>query len=188
MQKYINFDIIISELNDKGVLAEGVKTLWRELMENILIVCLDKVLRHDIIRALSKELQFLYADIDEILEYEMLNNQPASIQESSSMLNSLEQSSIDRALGFNKCVLGISRELFVSNDNFAIFKMPKIFIGVSKAFLIARSKNDVNRLEQELLMFDMVDNLVKQNCDIVIEKGVMSPEEICREILSKLKK
>ena len=157
-------------------------------MENILIVCLDKVLRHDIIRVLSKELGFLYADIDEILEYEMLNNSSTSLHEASDRLNYLEQSSINRALSFNKCVLGISKEVFVSNDNFEMFRMPKVFIALSKAHLIAKSKWDMNKLEQELLMFDKIDNLAKQNCDIVIDKGVKSVEEICEEILSQLNK
>ena len=157
-------------------------------MENILIVCLDKVLRQDIIRVLSKELGFLYADIDEILEFEILNNSATSLAQAKDKLNELEQSSINRALQFNKCVLGVSKELFVSNDNFQMFKMPKIFIELSKAYLIARSKWDINKLEQELLMFDKVDNLVKQNCDIVVDKGVKSVEDICKEILSQLKK
>lgn len=157
-------------------------------MENILIVCLDKDLRHDVIRALSKELGFLYADIDEILEYEMLNNYSTSLADANDKLSQLEQSSISRALGFNKCVLGISKELFVSNDNFEMFKMPKVFIALSKAHLIARSKWDMNRLEQELLLFDKIDNLIKQNCDMVVDKGVKSVSEICEEILAQLNK
>lgn len=157
-------------------------------MENILIVCLDKGLRQDVIRGLSKELGFLYADIDEILEYEMLNNYSTSLADANDKLIQLEQASINRALGFNKCVLGISKELFVSNDNFTMFKMPRVFIVLSKAHLIARSKWDTNRLEQELLLFDKIDNLIKQNCDIVVDKGVKSVNEICEEILSQLNK
>ena len=157
-------------------------------MENILIVCLDKVLRQDIIRVLSKELGFLYADIDEILEFEILNNSSAPLAEANNKLMELEQSSINRALQFNKCVLGVSKELFVSNDNFEMFKMPRVFVLLSKAHLIARSKWDANKLEQELLMFDKVDSLVKQNCDIVVDKGAKSVEDICKEIVSQLKK
>ena len=157
-------------------------------MGNILIVCLDKILRQDIIRVLSKELGFLYADIDEILDYEILNNSVTSLAEASDKLNNLEQSSINRALGFNKCVFGISKELFISNDNFEMFKMPKVFVALSKAHLIAKSKWDTNKLEQELLMFDKIDNVVKQNCDIVIDKGVKSVDEICEEIVNQLKK
>ena len=156
-------------------------------MENILIVCLDKDLRHDIIRVLSKELNFLYADIDEILEYEILNNSSTALVDAADKLNELEKDSINRALQFNKCVLGVSKEVFVSNDNFDMFKMPRVFVTLSKAHLIARSKWDVNRLEQELLIFDKVDNLVKQNCDIVIDKGVKSVKEVCDEILNQLK-
>ena len=157
-------------------------------MENILIVCLDKVLRQDIIRVLSKELGFLYADIDEILEYEILNNPSASLADAKDRLNELEQSSIKRAVQFNKCVLGISKELFVSNDNFEMLKMPKVFIVLSKAYLIARYKRDINRLEQELLLFDKVDGFIKETCDIVIDKGIKSPEEICCEIITQFTK
>ena len=154
-------------------------------MENILIVCADKILRRDIIRVLSKELGFLYADIDEILDYEILNNSSTVLDEANEKLNNLERYSITRALEFGKCVLGISNELFISNDNFNMLKMPRVFISLSKAHLIARSKWDMNRLEQELLMFDKIDKLVKQNCNIIIDKGVKSIEEVCQEILSQ---
>lgn len=157
-------------------------------MENILIVCADKILRQDIIKVLSKELEFLYADIDEILDYEILNKSSSSLADANDMLNDLEKSSIIRALEFSKCVLGISNELFVSNDNFEMFKIPRVFIELSKAHLIARSKWDMNKLEQELLMFDRIDRLVKQNCNIVIDKGIKSAEEIVEEILSQFKK
>ena len=157
-------------------------------MENILIVCLDKLLRQDIMRVLSKELGFLYADIDEILSYEMLNSSTISLLDANERMEALERASISRALDFDKCVLGISKELFVSNDNFEMFKMPKVFIMLSKAHLIAKSKWDISRLEQELLMFDKIDNLIKLNCDIVVDKGIKSVDEICQEIVSQLNK
>jgi hypothetical protein len=46
----------------------------------------------------------------------------------------------------------------------------------------------MNKLEQALLMFDRIDRLVKQNCNIVIDKGIKSAEEIAEEILSQFKK
>lgn len=156
-------------------------------MKNILIVCADKMLRQDIAKVLAKELGFLYADIDEILDYELLNCKDATIIDANEQMQQLEVKSIVKALEFDKCVLSISSNLFVSNANFKLFNNPKVFICLSKAYLIARSKYDAHKLEQELLLFDRINKLISINCDVVIDKGVNSVEELVKQIIEHLK-
>jgi hypothetical protein len=47
---------------------------------------------------------------------------------------------------------------------------------------------DINRLEQELLLFDKINKLVEINCDIMVDMGVKSIDEVCNEIIDNLKK
>lgn len=156
-------------------------------MKNILIVCADKILRQDISRVLARELGFLYADIDEILDYELLSGKDATLIDAGEQLQQLEVKSIVKALGFDKCVLSVSCNLFVSNANFKLFNMPKVFVCLSKSHMIARSKFDSHRLEQELLLFDKINRLISINCEIVMDRDVKTVEEIVQHIIEKLK-
>jgi len=155
-------------------------------MKNILIVCADKNLRKDVSKVLARELGFLYTDVDEILDYELINSNLNSLTEAGALMHELEQKSIKRALEFDRCVLTMSCNLFVSNANFRVFNMPKIFIALPKSYFVAKFKADNNRLEQELLLFDKINKLISINCEIVMDKGTRAIEDICGEILAKL--
>ena len=159
-------------------------------MQNILIVCADKELRKDLSKVLATELKFLYVDVDEVLDFELLNQQDVTIVEAKEVLKQLELKSINRVLGFDNCVITISRDLFVSNDNFKLFAdLKKVFVTLTKAHFVARTKSDDKyRLEQELALFDKINKLISVNCDVVIDKGIKSIQEIGSEILEGLNK
>jgi len=159
-------------------------------LQNILIVCADKNLRKEISKTLATELKFLYVDVDEILDFEILNKQDTTIIEAGDVMKNLETKSIDRALKFKDCVITCSRDLFVANDNFKKFdKHNKIFVKLSKAYFVARfNSKDRNRLEQELLMFDSVNKLVEVNCNFAIEREAKTIEQIKDDIINILKK
>lgn len=157
-------------------------------MKNILVVCADKDLRKDLSKALASALKCLYVDIDEFLDYELLNSQDISLEEAHGELRKLEQKSILRASELKDCVMTISHDLFVSNDNFKLINTKKVFIFLSKAYFVARfSKDDKHKLEQELTLFDGITKLISTNCDLVIEKGAKSIDELCKEIIEHLK-
>ena len=52
---------------------------------------------------------------------------------------------------------------------------------------MAKIRSDNSRLEQELLLFDKINKLISINCQIVLERDVKTVEEICAEIIEKLK-
>ncbi|MBQ7797929.1 MAG: hypothetical protein IJ371_02270 [Clostridia bacterium] len=159
-------------------------------MQNILIVCADKELRKDVSRHLGRELKYLYVDVDDILDYELLNKQDVALTKTAEVLEALEQKSINRALELKNCVITISRDLFVSNDNFKLFNdLVKVFVVLSKAHFVARVKSeDKYRLEQELAIYDNINKLITMHCNFSITKEIKSVEEISNEIIKELDK
>lgn len=157
-------------------------------MQNIVIVCADKELRKDISKNVASKLNFLFVDADDILDYEVLNNEGATLKDCGDVLNKLEKKVFDRVLNFDNCVITMSRDLFVSNDNFRLLNsFFKVFVGLSKAHFIARAiSKDKFKLEQDLQMYDKINLLVKSNCDLEIEKDIKSVEEISAEIINKV--
>ncbi len=148
------------------------------------------MLRKDLSKVLGVELNFLYVDVDEVLDFEIINQQDVKIDEAGDVLKLLEQKSIQRVLNFNECVITMSRDLFVAHNNFLLFRnCHKVFVMLPKAYFVARNNGgDINKLEQELLMFDKINKLVSINCDMVVDKEVKSIEDISKEIIDKLKK
>lgn len=153
-------------------------------MKNILIICADKNLRKDISKALTSRLNCIYVDVDEIVDLEVLNNTEIKLDESKKVLNDIEKNAIKKAKEFKNSIITISHNVFVSNDNFSLFNNSvKIYISLSKAYFIAKTNQaDKYRLEQELSLFEEIDNLIKNNCDYVIEKGIKTVQQICDEI------
>jgi len=158
-------------------------------LQNILIVCSDKELRKDLSKSLASELKFLYVDVDEVLDFEMLNNSQVNLTQANEVMKMLERKSINRVLGFKDCIVTMSRDLFVSNNNFALMKdYFKVFISLSKSYFIAKNSKDMYKLEQELLMMDKINQLVGLNCHITIEKNIQSVQQLSYEIINQLKK
>ncbi len=159
-------------------------------MKNILIVCADKSLRKDLSRALASELKCLYLDVDELLDFEILNRQEIRLSEASKALNQMELDTLKRVAEFKNCVITISNQLFVSNDNFeCITDVVKVYVELSKSYLVSKaSKKDIHKLEQELCVYDEINNLIKSNCDFCINKDIKTIEQMCQEIIMNYRK
>lgn len=151
-------------------------------------MCADKDLRKDLSRVLGAELNFLYVDVDDVLDFELLNQKDITLSKANDVLKQLERKSIDRVLGFKNCIITMSRDLFISNDNLKLFKdIKKVFVSLSKSYFVARFKGDDKyKLEHELILFDKINKLISINCDIVVDKDIKSLEELKIEIMSKL--
>lgn len=145
-------------------------------------------MRKDLSRVLGAELNFLYVDVDDVLDFELLNQKDITLSKANDVLKQLERKSIDRVLGFKNCIITMSRDLFISNDNLKLFKdIKKVFVSLSKSYFVARFKGDDKyKLEHELILFDKINKLISINCDIVVDKDIKSLEELKIEIMSKL--
>ncbi|MFQ6724343.1 MAG: hypothetical protein ACLRFE_03320 [Clostridia bacterium] len=154
-------------------------------MQNILIVCVDADLRKGVSKALASKLGYVYVDIDDVLNFELLNNQSVALTDAAKLLRELQRKSIERVLTFSKCIVTMSNDLFIANNNFMLFnEYKKIFLFLPKAYFVARGKNeDKYRMEQDLLMFDKLNKIVSLNCDICIDKSVKTLDEISNEII-----
>ena len=139
-------------------------------------------------KVLSKELGFLYVDVDEILDFELLNNQDVSLSEAGDKLKELEQKSIERSIKFNNCVITISRDLFVANDNFSRFSAyKKAFVKLPRAYFVAQALKDKYSISQQIEILEKVDKLVENNCDITIDKDILTINQLSQQIIDKIK-
>ena len=154
------------------------------------MVCADKNLRKDLSRALASELRCLYLDADELLDFEIVNRQEVRLSQASSALNQMELETLQRIAEFKNCVITISDELFVSNDNFQHIKdVVKVYVQLSKSYLVTKTnKKDLYKLEQQLIVYDEIDRLISANCDFSISKDIKTIPQLCQEIIMNYRK
>ena len=152
-------------------------------MKNILIVCVDKDLRKDVSKMLATDLKCICLDVNELLNYELLNAQDIPLSQASTEMRNMEQKAIKRALEYKNCIITISHDLFVANDNFKLFDINKIYIHLPTAYLVAKSKRtNKQQIEQNLSLYHQIGEFVKSKCDFVVDKGIKTIQEIGKEI------
>ena len=123
-----------------------------------------------------------------MVDFEILNHQNISLKDAGDALRNIQQNCINRAKEYRNCIMTISNDMFVANDNFKLFKDDiKIFVALSKAYFVARMQNeDGHKLEQQLSLFNQINLLVKNNCNYIVDKTTKSIDEICEEIVLTL--
>ena len=148
-------------------------------------MCADKDLRKDISKKLSTVVNTMYLDIDEMLDFQILNHQNIALKDAGDMLRKMQQTCINRAKEYKNCVMTISNDVFVANDNFKLFKdNVKVFIALSKAYFVARmKKEDMHKLEQQISLFNQINLLVKNNCNYIVDKDAKTIDELCQDIV-----
>lgn len=160
-----------------------------ELNNSFVIVCADKCLRNDVAKILAKDIQMLNADIQDVIDYEILNHHEITLNRANDFLSSLEKKAIAKTLGYKNTILAISCDTFVANDNFELLKnRVKVYIRLPKRYIISKlNKNNKDKIKQQLLMYNEIDALISCNSDIIIDKELKSAQDLATEILEKHK-
>ncbi len=148
-------------------------------------MCADKDLRKDISKKLATTFNSIYLDVDEMLDFEILKHQNIALGEAGGALRKMQHACITRANEYKNCIITISNDVFVADDNFKLFNDSiKIFVSLSKAYFVARmQKGDQHKLEQQLTLYNQINALVRNNCNYILDKDVKSVNELCQEII-----
>lgn len=150
------------------------------------IVCADKTLRDDIALQLAGKLNMLSADIQDVVDFELLSHPEISLGEAGEFLKTTERRAILKSLAYKNTILCLSHKMFVANDNFELFAdRIKVYIKLPKRYLISKL-NDENKaeIEQELLLFDQMDEFVTRLTNYTINSELKSVDDIVTEILT----
>lgn len=149
------------------------------------IICADKTFRDDIALNLAGKLGMLGADIQDVVDFELLNHPEINLSEAGEFLKTAERKAILKCLAYKNTILCLSNKMFVANDNFELFAdRIKIYVKLPKRYLISKL-NDENRaeIEQGLLMFDQIDEFITSLTHYVTDSELKSVEDIVQEIL-----
>lgn len=153
------------------------------------IICADKTLRDDVAKKIAGKLNMLSADIQDVVDFELLNHPEISLNEAGEFLKTTERKAILKSLQYKNTILTLPRKMFVANDNFELFAdRTKIYIRLPKRYLISKLNNE-NRaeIEQELLLFDQMNEYITRLTHYAIDSELKSVDEIVEDILKSFR-
>lgn len=150
------------------------------------IICADKTLRNDIAKKIAGKLNnMLSADIQDVVDFELLNHPEIGLNEAGEFLKTTERKAILKSLQYKNTILTLPCKMFVANDNFELFAdRIKVYIRLPKRYLISKLNNE-NRaeIEQELLLFDQMDDYITRLTHYAIDSELKSVDDIAEDIL-----
>lgn len=159
--------------------------------KNVLLVGLSSGFIRYIASQLADKLDFYYLDIDNLLEYSLLDRVKMKQVCGAKYLDEQEKRVIKSLNDYEKTVMSIKLETFIANKKSISNKNLTIYI--------AFEENQIENLNQLLpsefkteivlndLLFEEHDNFLKKNCDIVVKCDINNIDESLNKIISIIK-
>lgn len=157
------------------------------MKKNIVIVSSNKNLRKDLSKLIAGDTKMLNIDADELLDFELVNTRNMSIREVGATLKQLENEYVTRVSKFKNCIITMSDKLFLADDHFKLLKdLKKIYLQTPPQTPSKNAKKEeLYRIEQELLIYNEINDLLTSICDIVVKADDKLPK-ISQQIIDKL--
>lgn len=152
------------------------------MKKNILILSLDNKLAKKAAKKVADLLSMHFLDVDELINYELINKDEIEIKCGAEYLKKLEEGCVSNAVEFENCVTVVSIDTFLSNDISVKFENHnQFFLGTSQAgFKEANAGNDKN------LVFNDISTFLKNSCNEYISCDNLNVNQIADKIIKKL--
>lgn len=163
------------------------------MKKNISLVCLNDFIRKEVGKALASSLKMLFCDIDEMIDFEIINKKQVSIKCGDEYLKQLERECIERVMQYETCVYSVSDELFMANNNSILLEDTIVVYLETQIHEMdikqVKNKNEKAKLLQKLEIQENINNYLKINCPYIIENADRKTiEDIVKEIKNFQKK
>lgn len=161
------------------------------MKKNITIVCLDDSLRKNVAKEFAKTTNMLYLDVDELLDFELLDRKLVAIKCGDEYLKEAEKKCLQRVAEYENCVFAISCDIFLANNNRELLNDTKIVYLESLLENVnlssVKSRSEREKLVQNLEISHYLNEFLKNTTKICIENAdKMSMNDILTAIKEKL--
>ena len=160
---------------------------------NITSVCFLNDYNKQVCTIVSDKLDFYYADVNDFLEFNMVNANEVISLCGVEYLEKLETDSVKNVASFENAVISIEPRLFVNKKNSDSLKKNGLIIYVKMpkklyADQIAKQKKDKqDEMLNILNVYDDYDNICSKNADIILECKNINEKALSRKMLKHIK-
>lgn len=159
------------------------------MKKNIAIICLNDYLRKETAKLLAESTKMYYLDVDELIDFELISRKQVSLKCGDVFLKKVEKECISRVVEYESCVLSISVDLYLSNENSVLLDDCKVVylatemhnIDISKI----KNKKEKIKLQQAMDINNNINDFLIKTSKIVVENAdIKSLDDIVKEIKS----
>lgn len=157
------------------------------MKKNITIVCLNDNIRIDCAREFAKANQMFFLDVDDLLDFELIDRKMVSIKYGDECLTKLEKECMERVANYENCVYSVSCDLFLANDNRFFLEDTEIVylethlenIDLKKV----KNKTEREKIMQNLEISQNINDYLKNTVkNVVKDADLKTTSEIVQEI------
>lgn len=157
--------------------------------KNLIVVGLSNEFVRFISSRLAEKLNFYYLDVDNLLDYSLMDRIKMNEVCGAKYLDEQEKKVIKSLNDYEKTVMSIKIDTFIANLKFISSDNIKVYASFNKSNL-----KDVNQLlkpefETEIVLneltFNEEDKFLKKNCDIVINCDINNIDACLEELINK---
>ena len=164
-----------------------------KMKANIASVCFLNDFNKDISKLIADKLDLYYADIDDYLEFNMVNANEVIDKVGIDYLNKLETDSVKTVASFENAFISIEPRLFVNKKSMDALKHScvVVYVHIDKNLIqsqISKLKGDkATQMQNNMIVFEDYDKLCINNADIVVSIKNLNTNKTYKAILKQIK-
>lgn len=154
------------------------------MKKNILLLCLDKNYSRNLGKKLADMLELFFVDINDILEYNLINNQMLE-SAGKTYFEKEKQKVLKGFADYENSVFCANFELLTQKNNLTKFKNNSITIYLHLAHGELETLQQNQEMQHLLIAFDEEDKFCKDNADLVVNVN-LDIESSLNQIINEL--
>lgn len=159
------------------------------MKKNITIISNAKVFKKTVAQALAHELEMIYADFEQMLEYNLINS--AMLQSAGqNYYDKQEHSMLKKVSSYVDTILTLEFSTLNKPNNKKILKSNTLIIYLSLNYdcfiSINKQENDANTAKLNDIVFAERDCIMSNLADIVVHTNALSVDECIKQIISAI--
>lgn len=150
------------------------------------IIIFEKTSFKDTVKSLADFLGLKFCDVDEMIEYDLVDKQKMIKLCGKEYYNQKEKSVLKRLADFDDVLLFVTTELFLSNENYQFIDMPRYYLSTSDINMLANiaDAEKILELKNKLAIKEITDSLMKPLSNMV-DINTIDKDEIYYKIFNK---
>lgn len=151
--------------------------------KKIVIVGFDVELIKEVSKLLAQLLNVQSVDLDEQVNIKLMKCLEVELQQAGTIMNNIEKDIIRKAISSN-CIISVSTEMFMSNNNFKLFKdYIKVHVKLSANNLRLKSTPQTeNKINQQIVLFDEINDMLEKLVTVTLNSDNKTVIDISKEI------
>ncbi len=165
------------------------------MISNLVIACLREDIKQQVVKVLADKMEMYYADIDELVKYEVINPQDVIDKVGVEYLQQLIDKQVYNISTYENTIITASDNVLTSSKNILALKTSSLIILIKIPFkaykkYVTKQANGVLQPADiiNLNMFFDKEKIIEKSANIVVNAKWLNAKHIAKKVIKEIKK